>query len=880
MNVSIICNTCNRGNHLRRLLIALSKQSYEKFEVIVVNGPSTDNTVEIATKYSAAIKYVECPVMRLGVSRNIGIENAAGDILVFIDDDAIPGDTNWLRKLLACYDNPQVGGVGGPVYSLQGGKQFENGYVDVWGVPHVISDNAQNFNDPRGRFFNYAMGCNCSFRRQAIEEVQGFDEYYDYFLDESDLALRIIKAGYKIIHSTDAFVFHEMATGHIRRDRYHLDWYTIVRSQAYFAIKNAADYTPDINSRIAKMKKVISSRLDDFQNYYERGYITEDELIEHRKMWEAGIKDGLAAALHQPRLLLQLKNERTPFKKFEKKCFADILNIIMLCEKFNIEEPMDGVCAYTVRLAKDLVTLGHSVHVVTNGGKNQFSLTGGVNVHVVKIKKQTIYPLYGHKTLQQVVSQSYAFMQKILQLSTVFAIDIIESPLWNSLGYAYSALSVSPPLCVRLETPLKMVVKTHQWNESAELVALEGLEKFAMRHADGIIYISDSIKNTIETLYQWDFSNSYIEKNYLGIESIDHELAVDRSSRKILRVFFIGRLERRKGVHTLLTAIPQILVKHPDTEFHIAGDDSIVDKEYGESFKAHFLREVNETVAAKVKFLGKITGEDKEKELQTCDVFVSPSLYESFGIIFLEAMRYGKPVIGCKAGGMKEIIEDGITGLLSEPDNAEDLARCINLLLDNPSLRQELGDAAYKRIGEKFNNLTQARETAKIYRHIIRQSRRASDINMETPEQIMREIFLEAIEQKTFAAIKSNICFDDRNNSAQYPFPWKSIKAGSDVVIYGGGGVGKAYLSQLDAIPYCNVTAICDKHPQQVGAVNVPVISPNELATLKKGTYDTILIAVSRKEMADEIKKELYAMEVPTAKIVWDNYEEAKRRIR
>lgn len=95
--VSVVINTHNRGPHLKRLLDALSRQTYDRFEVIVVNGPSTDNTEDVLKQYQSAIRTDKCPIVNLCVSRNIGVRDAAGEIIAFIDDDAVPQDKNGLK---------------------------------------------------------------------------------------------------------------------------------------------------------------------------------------------------------------------------------------------------------------------------------------------------------------------------------------------------------------------------------------------------------------------------------------------------------------------------------------------------------------------------------------------------------------------------------------------------------------------------------------------------------------------------------------------------------------------------------------------------------------------------------------------------------------
>jgi glycogen synthase len=87
---------------------------------------------------------------------------------------------------------------------------------------------------------------------------------------------------------------------------------------------------------------------------------------------------------------------------------------------------------------------------------------------------------------------------------------------------------------------------------------------------------------------------------------------------------------------------------------------------------------------------------------RAADIVLAPSRFESFGLVHLEAMMYGKPVIGCRIGGMLEVIDDGVTGLLAEPGDPHSLFACIERLLKNPELRRQLGETARCRYLARF----------------------------------------------------------------------------------------------------------------------------------------------------------------------------------
>lgn len=267
MKISVVINTLNRADYIVDTLNALLMQTYSDFEILIVNGPSIDNTKEIIATYlnrSNRIKYFETSKNNLSISRNIGIKHATGEIVTFIDDDAIPGG-NWMQEIVDYFQKNQVekiGALGGIVYSEDKKQiQFKQGYVGVWGEVHTVGNLKQNYNDPKGYYFNTVMGTNASFNRKALVVIGGFDEEIEYFHDESDVCVRLIKAGYKVVGVENASVVHRYAPSAIRKTNLrYTNWNTIAKNRVYFAIKNSKDYAP----LLLRLIKPLTLEVDKF----------------------------------------------------------------------------------------------------------------------------------------------------------------------------------------------------------------------------------------------------------------------------------------------------------------------------------------------------------------------------------------------------------------------------------------------------------------------------------------------------------------------------------------------------------------------------------------------------------------------------------------
>jgi len=157
-------------------------------------------------------------------------------------------------------------------------------------------------------------------------------------------------------------------------------------------------------------------------------------------------------------------------------------------------------------------------------------------------------------------------------------------------------------------------------------------------------------------------------------------------------VAFVGRLDRQKGVDTLLSAAETLAARAPRLRFVIAGDGP--QRPLVERYVAG--RESGRCV-----FLGHVA--DVRGVLSAADVLAMPSRWEGFGLAAVEAMAAGLPVVATRVAGLTEIVEDGRTGVLVAPDDAEAFARAIEELSADTRLRETLGRAGRRRAVEQFD---------------------------------------------------------------------------------------------------------------------------------------------------------------------------------
>jgi len=158
-------------------------------------------------------------------------------------------------------------------------------------------------------------------------------------------------------------------------------------------------------------------------------------------------------------------------------------------------------------------------------------------------------------------------------------------------------------------------------------------------------------------------------------------------------VLTIGRLEEIKGFQYLIKAVPDILKHVPNAKIVIAGPEF----NFGNK-----LRKLSNELGVKehVTFMGPIDEEEKKQALASADVVVVPSLYEGFGIVILEAMAAGKPIVATKTGGALDMIENKGNGLLVEIADSQQLADSIVKVLVNDKIAKNLSKSASRKVLE------------------------------------------------------------------------------------------------------------------------------------------------------------------------------------
>jgi glycogen synthase len=720
--VSVVINTYNRAASLQNTLKAMLRQNYPNFETIVVNGPSTDHTLDILRAHAAEIRVGSCSERNLSISRNVGIEMACGEFVAFIDDDAVP-DEDWLIDGIAAFDANEVAGVGGFVYDHTGYElQYSYTLCDRMGnAYHNVTVSMPEFCYPGCHRYPALLGTNSIFRRSALLEIGGFDEQFDYFLDETDVNLRLIDVGYLLKQIPRAFVYHRYLPSHIRnKERVNTNYLPIIRNRIYFSLKNAASDPGNTGAILKDWANLSRDALYNVNSSISQGKLDPATRDQFLLDLDRAVQEGIQLGMNRPRRFLHSEIGKslrgtTAFDILDEKdkgTFKRCPILLSASQKLTIcilsqQYPpglVGGIGRLSHDLAEGLAARGHNVHLLTrgSGGVNTVDLEDGVWVHRMIEDREEPAPSNGMEVPPHLWRYSARMLRELQRIQETHPIDIVEAPIWDVEGLA-AILDGNFCVITSLHTPLKKVVENNpdwQANMTPQKIQayeeLAAVEIFVALRAHGIRANSRAIVETMRSVYGVELESERLSILPHGMEDRSQGRDIKEKTGNFIDVLYTGRFEGRKGTDVLLNVIPALCLKHRRARFVLVGEDRTLPNggRLGGEFRSlHARAEFRDRVI----FTGEVSDEKLEGYLAECDIFVAPSRYESFGLVFLEAMMFGKPVIGCRAGGMIEVIKEGVTGLLAEPGDMASLAAALDTLLSDASKREAFGKAGRER---------------------------------------------------------------------------------------------------------------------------------------------------------------------------------------
>lgn len=395
------------------------------------------------------------------------------------------------------------------------------------------------------------------------------------------------------------------------------------------------------------------------------------------------------------------------------------MHICYVAIDYHEEDGGGGIASYVNAVGKALVSRGHKVTVVANGKEHQTSTSDGINLvrmpfgnfhwYSYKLRLPGGLPLPIRE-----IEWSLALRRHLERLTKEDKIDIIEG-CESALLFLKRGTIRSIPLVVRLHGEQYVFAKYSGQPIRAGETILHKMEMNALRKADGLTAPSSFQAQEISRELRWKNGITVIP-NPIDPWMLEQALCqTPNGDDNEDIVLYTGRIQYSKGPLILLEAVPMITSRCPRARFVLAGarHTSINDSTLDQKLNIH-------DVARHVSMPGHVPWRELVNWYRKAKIFVMPSYYETCGISVIEAMAFGLPVVASRAGGLTEVVEDGVTGILVPPGDSKGLAEAVRHLLREPELRRRMGQAGRERVLAKFTIDGVVSQTLAVYRTLVK----------------------------------------------------------------------------------------------------------------------------------------------------------------
>ncbi|GAB2707785.1 glycosyltransferase family 4 protein [Nocardia thraciensis] len=382
-----------------------------------------------------------------------------------------------------------------------------------------------------------------------------------------------------------------------------------------------------------------------------------------------------------------------------------------------------GLGRHVHHLATELAAAGHEVVVLARRPMGTDSSTHPTynfiedRVLVVAVAEDPPCFDFGEDMLAWTLAMGHAMVRAGIALSKPGIADG-----WTpDVVHAHDWLVAHPAIALAEHYDVPLVSTIHAteagrhsgWVSGRVNKQVHSVEWWLARESDALITCSTSMQDEVERLYGPELVPVTVIRNGIDVGAWAFRERAPRPGPP--RLLYVGRLEYEKGVQDAIAALPRIRRAHPGTTLTVAG--------VGTQFE--WLRERARThrVMRAVNFTGRLDHAELLGWLHGADAIVLPSRYEPFGIVALEAAAAGTPLVTSTAGGLGELVIDGITGASFEPADVNGLVDAVCAVLDDRPAAQQRARAAREYLTADFAWDVVAAETIQVYQAAKRRVR-------------------------------------------------------------------------------------------------------------------------------------------------------------
>ena len=378
-----------------------------------------------------------------------------------------------------------------------------------------------------------------------------------------------------------------------------------------------------------------------------------------------------------------------------------------------------GLGRHVHALSRELAAAGHEVVVLsrrptgTDAGTHPTAVETVSGVRVVRVAEDPPHLEFERDMVAWTLAMGHALVRHALvELLPGWRPDVVHAHDWL---VAHPAIAIADTLDVPLVATMHATEAGRHsgWLPGPMNRQVHSTEWWLANRADEVISCTTSMRQEVATLF--DLATERIHVVHNGIDA--HRWRVPRAAAAAERIrrnqapgprlVYFGRLEFEKGVQDLVAAMPRIRRRHPGTRLLLAGTGTQLEF-LAERVAAHRVRR-------SVDFLGHLPDARLAALLRTADAVVLPSRYEPFGIVALEAAAVGATLVASDAGGLGEVVLDGVTGVSFAAGDVPGIADAVSRALSDPAAARRRSRAAKARLRDDFDWTRIAASTAEVY---------------------------------------------------------------------------------------------------------------------------------------------------------------------
>ncbi|NNT72588.1 glycosyltransferase family 4 protein [Flavobacterium sp. IMCC34852] len=362
-----------------------------------------------------------------------------------------------------------------------------------------------------------------------------------------------------------------------------------------------------------------------------------------------------------------------------------------------------GIGTSILNLSKGLLQLGHQVTIVIYGQDQDETFTdAGLTFYKIKNRKL--------KGFSRILTQK-KIQKQINDLVDKGEIDIVEAADWTGIT---SNINLKCPLVIKLhgsdtyfchldQRPVKFLNKFR--------------EKKALQKADAWLSVSQYTATVTKELFALPNDFTVIPN---GIDLTDFSVAEMKNTTAENTILYFGTLIRKKGLLELPLIFNEVYKQNKQAKLVLIGRDA-ADITTGNSSIWAMMQPLFDTAAFQnVTYLGSVPYDQMKMHINASTVCVFPTFAEALPVSWIEAMAVQKAIVASDIGWAKEVIDDDVNGFLVNPKDHQTYAKKINALLENASLRSQIGSAAQEKVRQKFSIEVVARQSAAFYQKLIK----------------------------------------------------------------------------------------------------------------------------------------------------------------